>query len=797
MKSVISNIYFKDKRIKYFSVSVAVLFFFWGAMFLIVPGTLFSDPYSTLLYSKEGKLLGARIAPDGQWRFPSSGKLLPEKFTKCLLAYEDKRFYRHPGIDLPAILRALRSNLESGKIVSGGSTLTMQLARIARGNRNRTFYEKGIEICWALFLETTHSKKEILNLYAFHAPFGGNVVGVETAAWRYFGRSVHDLSWAESATLAVLPNSPALIHPGRNRNRLKEKRNKLLGVLKEEGTIDQTEYELACLEPLPEAPLPLPDDAPHLLARLAAGTPGSLITTSLRQVLQRQTQEIVNRYAKDYSSNHIHNLAAIVADVETGEVLAYAGNATFEADERKGNRVDVITSPRSTGSILKPFLYAAMLQSGQLLPDMLVSDVPLNINGFTPQNYNKTFYGAVPAHQAIERSLNVPLVRMLSAYNTGRFMSLLKSYGMTTLRFPEDHYGASLILGGAEGTLWDMSGMYASMARVLSHYRKYNGRYDPSDIHPLTPFPAGKAEPILSVADKRLTDKPVLSAASIWFAFEAMSALNRPEEEADWQQFNSMKKIAWKTGTSYGGRDAWAIGATPRFVVGVWAGNASGEGRPGLTGVGNAAPVLFDLFSLLPGSGWFDLPYDEMEPMPVCRLSGHKASSVCEQADTVYVPRSGNNTPVCPYHRLIHLSEDGRFRVNSSCESVGRMITRSWFVLPPSQEYYYRNYHIDYLPLPPLKPGCDQDQSRQIEVIYPEHRAVLYLPKGFSGKTEKFVFKAAHARPDATIYWHIDDVYLGETFENHQISCAPAPGKHLLTLIDHWGNQRKILFEVK
>lgn len=788
---------FSQRKWKTYVLSALILLgIAWGILFLLVPRVLFPSPCSTLLYSTEGSLLGARIAPDGQWRFPATDTL-PEKFVTSLLTYEDKRFYWHPGIDVPAIIRAFQLNVKNRKVVSGGSTLTMQLARIARGNQKRTVYEKCIEMCWALFIETTYSKKEILNLYASHAPFGGNVVGVETAAWRYFGRSVADLSWAESATLAVLPNSPALIHPGRNRKQLKLKRDKLLASLRDNKTIDNTEYELACMEPLPEAPVPLPDDAPHLLERLASQAPGTRITTTIRQMLQHQTQDIVNRYAREYSSNYIHNLAAIIADVETGEVLAYAGNATFRADQRKGNQVDIITSPRSTGSILKPFLYAAMLQSGQLLPNTLVSDVPLNINGFTPQNYNKTFYGAVPAHQAIERSLNVPLVRMLSVYNTGRFMSLLKSYGMTTLRFSEDHYGASLILGGAEGSLWDMSGMYASMARVLSHYRTYNGRYHPDDIHPLTPSRSEEEAPIKSIADKRLTDRPVLSAASLWFTFEAMSALNRPEEEADWQQFNSMKKIAWKTGTSYGGRDAWAIGVTPRYVVGVWAGNASGEGRPGLTGVGNAAPVLFDLFSLLPESGWFEMPYDEMEPMPICKLSGHKASPLCGLADTLYMPRSGNNTPLCPYHQLVHLSADGRFRVNSSCESVDRMQARTWFVLPPSQEYYYRNYHIDYQPLPPIKPGCDEEQSRQIELIYPEHNAILYLPKGFSGKQEQFIFKAAHARPDATIYWHIDDTYLGETTDLHQITCSPGTGKHLLTLIDNWGNQRKIFFEVK
>ncbi len=297
------------------------ILFLWGGMYLLVPRTLFPVSYSTLLYSSEGNLLGARIAPDGQWRFPATDSL-PDKFITCLTTYEDRYFFYHPGIDAAAILRAAYLNVRYHRVVSGGSTLTMQLARLARENRDRTVYEKSIEICWALFLETTHSKKEILNLYASHAPFGGNVVGIETAAWRYFGRSASDLSWAESATLAVLPNSPALIHPGRNRKQLKTKRDKLLYTLKERNIIDNTEYELSCMEPLPEAPVPLPNEAPHLLERLAAGTPGIRITSSVQYSLQKQTQELVNRYAREYSSsNHIHNLAALIADVETGEIL--------------------------------------------------------------------------------------------------------------------------------------------------------------------------------------------------------------------------------------------------------------------------------------------------------------------------------------------------------------------------------------------------------------------------------------------------------------------------------------------
>ena len=770
-------------------------------MHLWIPKPLISKPYSTLLYTAETSgrevLLGARIASDGQWRFPS-GSEVPEKFAICLTQYEDKRFWYHPGVDPFALMRAVQLNLTQSRVVSGGSTLTMQLARIAQGNQSRTVGQKVIEMLWALYLECSYSKVEILRMYASNAPFGGNVVGIEAAAWRYFGREAKDLSWAEQATLAVLPNSPALIHPGRNRAELKQKRDKLLLRLYEKHILDKTEYELACMEALPEKPLPLPNEAPHLLERLAIEKQENRIHTTVDPTLQQQVQRLVNRYVADYRSNHIYNVAALVADVESGKILAYVGNVTDQnMTTGHGYQVDVITSPRSTGSVLKPFLYAAMLNDGLILPGTLIADTPLNINGFTPQNFNKTFYGAVPAHVAIERSLNVPLVRMLSQYNTGRFMSLLKRLGMTTLRFSEDHYGASLILGGAEGSLWDLSGMYASLARMLSHYRSYNGRYDRSDIHPLTPYPIEEKKPIRSVTDTRLADESLLSYASLWFMFEAMSGLNRPEEEADWQQFSSMKQVAWKTGTSYGGRDAWAIGVTPSYVVGVWVGNATGEGRSGLTGVGYAAPILFDIYSLLPDVPWFDQPYDELEEVAVCRQSGHKASAICDEVDTVYIPRTGIATAVCPYHRIVHLSQDGQYRVNSSCESVSRMQERSWFVLPPAQAYYYKNYHVEYQALPPLKPGCEEDQSRQIAILYPEHQAVLYLPKGFSGEREKVVMRATHARSDATLYWHLDDVYLGETRQIHQMACLVEPGNHILTLLDEDGNRRSILFEVR
>ena len=785
--------FFARRWVKWPLIAVGGLFLlFMGLMYLIVPRPLFSAPYSPVVYAADGELLGARVAADGQWRFPVQ-EALPWKYIHSVVSYEDKRFFWHPGVDPLAVGRALVQNLRSGGVRSGGSTITMQCVRLARGNPRRSLYEKCVEACWAFYIELTHSKAEILRLYAAHAPFGGNVVGMESASWRYFGREASLLSWAECAGLAVLPNAPALIHPGRNRERWKAKRDGLLLRLSQKGYLDQESYELALMEPLPQAPQALPNTAPHLLDRLTQQQPGQRAQSSVQSRLQREVQEMANRYAESYKANQIHNIAAIVAEVESGAVLAYVGNVSFDAHERHGNKVDVIMAPRSTGSILKPILYAAMLHEGLLLPDVLIADTPLNIGGFTPQNYNRQHQGAVPARRAIERSLNVPLVRMLSQYHTGRFLQLLRNYGMTTLTQSEDHYGASLILGGAEGRLWDMAGMYASMSRTLLRAGR-SQPYQTNDIRPLSLRPA---DTTARRPAYKTTDNPLLSAAAIWFSYEAMSGLQRPEEEALWQQFSSMKKIAWKTGTSYGGRDAWAIGTTPRYVVGIWVGNASGEGRPNLTGVGHAAPLLFDIFSLLPGGDWFSPPYQEMAQEIICRKSGYRATAHCEEVDTVYIPRAGTHFALCPYHKQIYLSPDERYRVNSSCETVENMIERSWFVLPPAQEYYYKNYYADYSLLPPLKPGCEDSEQRQMEIIYPDYNALLHLPRGFSGQSERFVFKAAHTRSEAVVYWHIDEIYLGETVLRHEMSCMPGPGMHTLTLVDDRGYRRSVVFEVR
>lgn len=765
---------------------VAALLAMLLVVHLCVPRPLFQTPTSTVLTDSRGELIGARISADQQWRFPESDSV-SAKFAQCIIAFEDRRFRYHLGIDPVAMMRAVVHNVRQGHVAEGGSTLTMQLARMARGNQSRTLMQKAIEALWAIDIELTYSKDDILRMYASNAPFGGNTVGIDAAAWRYFGRDAHNLSWAENATLAVLPNAPSLIHLGRNREALRKKRDGLLKLLLDDGTLTQEEYQLALSEPLPEAPLPIPNQAPHLLAHIARQYAGQRTRCTVDLSLQQQVQDIADRYSTSYKANYISDIGIVVADVESGEVLAYVGNSSQTTTT---SQVDNVMSQRSTGSLLKPFLYAAMMSDGVATPRMIFADTPLNLNGFTPTNFSKTYCGIVPADEAVTRSLNVPLVRMLSLYGIGRFMSMLRWLGMTTLHFDEDHYGAAIILGGAEGTLWDMTGMYASLSRTLCHYKPLGNRYDHNDIHPLRLMSKPPSRP-------KADDNQRLSAAAIWYAYEAMSALNRPEEEADWQNFSSMKRVAWKTGTSWGSRDAWAIGTTPRYAVGVWVGNSTGEGRAGLTGVGYASPVMFDVFTLLESTPWFDKPSADMQVANVCRHSGHLASGICGEAENEWVPKSCIATQPCPYCRKVHLSADGAWQVNSTGESVSQIRTESRFVLPPTQEYYYAHHTTSYQPLPPLRPDCQTETKENFQLISPEHGSTVVLPRSFGSRNEKLVMKAACRDAEATLYWHLDDNYLGQTHGTHELAVEPSIGEHWLTIVDNNGVRKSVRFTVR
>ncbi|MDC2008461.1 penicillin-binding protein 1C [Bacteroides thetaiotaomicron] len=763
------------KRLSVTKKVILCILAFWVTGYIFcLPRHLFHVPYSTVVTDRNEELLGARIASDGQWRFPPRNTT-PEKIKECLITFEDKHFYHHWGVNPFAIGRAFYQNVKNKRIVSGGSTLTMQTIRLAR-NESRTFREKLIEMIWATRLEFRASKEEILSMYISHAPFGGNVVGLDAAAWRYFGHSADDLSWAESAMLAVLPNAPAMIHLSKGRKTLLDKRNRLLKQLLEKKTIDSSTYELAISEPLPDEPHALPQIAPYLVSRFYQERNGEYSRSTINKGIQTQVEDLAERWSNEFGRSDIRNLAIVVIDIPSNQVVAYCGNVHFDR-KQGGNQVDVIQAPRSTGSILKPFLYYAMLQEGSLLPDMLLPDVPVNINGFTPQNFSMQFEGAVPASEALARSLNIPAVTMLQRYGVPKFHSFLQQIGLKTINRSSSHYGLSLILGGAEATLWDVTNAYAMMGRSLLQ------------------LPQRSCSLLLPTSRITKSTDPFQPGA-VWQTFDALKEVNRPEE-IDWKSIPSMQTIAWKTGTSYGFRDAWAVGVTPRYAVGVWVGNATGEGKPGLVGAQTAGPVLFDIFNLLPSSSWFTRPAGIFVEAEVCRKSGHLKGRFCDETDTLLVLPAGLRTEACPYHHLVTLSADESQRIYENCANTEPTLRKSWFTLPPVWEWYYKQHHPEYKPLPPFKAGCGEDTFQPMQFIYPPMNARIKLPKQLDGSKGFLTVELAHNNPNATVFWHLDETYQAQTQDFHKISLQPAAGKHSLTAVDGEGNTISTTFFVE
>lgn len=793
--------YFKNlplfAKIKWVFFLVLLIWFCFA-----LPENLFNAPTSFVITDKDGKLLNASIAADGQWRFPYN-KNVPEKFAKCIVSFEDKRFYYHPGVDPIAIGRAVLQNVKNTSVISGGSTLTMQVIRMSKKNESRSIWHKFTESILAIRLECTYSKKSILALYASNAPFGTNVVGLDAASWRYYGRTPDALSWGEAAALAVLPNAPSLVHPGRNSAALLRKRNLLLDKLLASKTIDTVTCQLAKAEPLPGNPKTLPQLAPHLLNRFRkdySRTPSddtfqsTGLQTTIDIELQKQVNDIILQHHEQLKGNQINNAAAIVVEIETGKVLSYVGNIYKPAQVSFESDVDVLAAVRSPGSTLKPLLYASLLTEGTMLPQQLIPDIPTQIGAFTPQNFDLGFNGAVPANRALARSLNIPAVKMLQQFKYQHFYDVLKQCGFTTLNKPADFYGMSLILGGCEISPFELCGVYSSMARMYNHQIKNNGAWNSKDwFMPEYGFKYSDKNSKSSMYEIPFSN--LFGYTALWHTFNAMNEVMRPGEEGLWGLFSSAQRIAWKTGTSFGFRDGWAVGFTPKYCVVVWVGNTTGEGRPDLTGINTAAPILFDIFRLLPFSKWFESPASGFIYLPVCHESGFKAGFDCPDVDTVMVSETAANAALCPYHRLIHLDATGLYRVSDKCASPFEMINTSWFVLPPVMEYYYKQNHSGYKPLPPFKEGCANENMKNIDIIYPEEGAKIYVPLEINGDRGKTIFTAT-SKNNSKIFWHLDDTYIAATEKFHQFAFNPSPGKHSLTIVNETGESQTRYFEI-
>jgi penicillin-binding protein 1C len=731
--------------------------------------------YSQVILGSDSSFLRVFLNEDEQWCLPpklQSG--IPDKLVKSVLTYEDEYFQYHPGVNPLALFRALYVNLRNRRIVSGGSTITMQLARMVQNNPRNIWY-KLKEMLFAFKLELAYSKKEILSQYLCHAPYGSNIRGYIAASYRYFGKSPGRLTWAEAATLAVLPNAPGMVFPTKNDERLKSKRDSLLLKLMKKEVIDRETFELSLLEKLPAQIIPFPLKAPHLTNRIRSKNHLDIVRTTIDPGIQNETDFFLKQHVAGLQQMGIMNACALVIDNTSGKVLSYVGSQDFNDLEHQG-RVDGIMAPRSSGSILKPYLYASAIDEGLILPQTLIRDVPTYFNSFSPSNASENFSGIARASTALVHSLNVPAVRLLNAYGVQRFYHQLKAAGVSTLFRHADDYGLPIILGGAEVNPWDIGKLYSGMANG-GVFRNISYLSNMEDGNP----------------------SQLVSSGACFLVLDELKELIRPGLEFYWKKYGNQRQIAWKTGTSYGHKDAWAVGCTPQWTIVVWVGNFDGTPNKSLSGMRSAGPLMFNILNALPeerSKSWFKANPHDFVKVKLCRQTGFYPSDNCTDKIEVQAPKKMRPLKTCQYHQKYVIDPLEHHAVCSYCWSGDRM---EQYVLkyPPDVNYYLRKNGKVVEKDPVHNPDCKIAQERDIlQIIYPLQQANIFIPKDFDGNYQPLVSRLATHFPDRTVFWYLDDSYLGSTKDKSTLPLHLNAGDHTLTVVDVMGNRDQVDFSV-
>jgi len=529
---------------------------------------------SLLITDRRGEILRAFTTPDEAWRLAVRPDQVDQRYLALLLAYEDRNFRRHPGIDPLAVIRAFGQWARVGRPVSGASTLTMQAVR-ALEPRPRTLLSKLLEMLRALQLEAHYSKDEILSIYLTLAPFGGNLEGVRAASLAYFGKEPAQLSTAQAALLVALPQSPERRRPDRHPEQARKALSRVLDRLQAAGALTAKDAAEARQEVLPAHRAPLPFDAAHLAAHFHGRSPaGQAIRTTIDASLQRDLEAMVEREARQFQDGA--TIAALVVENGSGRVRAWVGGHDFFAP---AGQVDVVLARRSPGSTLKPFIYGLAFDDLALHPQTLLMDQAMRFGDYAPQNFDRDFHGQVTVREALQQSLNVPAIAVMDRVGADRFTSHLRDLGVH-LAFPKntDRPGLPIALGGVGISLADLTMLYAALAD--------DGKLRPLQVEEAAALP----EP-----------HPLVSPLAAWYLTDILADSPRPDSFVQAGSQAAGRRVAYKTGTSYGFRDAWALGWSGQHTIGIWVARADGTPRPGNFGRNAAAPLLFQAFDLLPG----------------------------------------------------------------------------------------------------------------------------------------------------------------------------------------------------
>ena len=716
---------------------------------------IFEDRYSVSVLDNNGNIIGVYLNKDEQWHLKSIDKI-PEKLKTAVMVFEDKNFYSHNGVDFSAVIRALKDNIFE-KRKTGASTITMQAVKMAQP-KERSYFNKYLEIVHAFKLEKYYKKDEILKMYLNNAPYGGNIVGYKTASYMYFRKSPKELTWSEAALLAVLPNSPGLMNVEKNREKLIEKRNFLLKKLYEKNFINERQYRISLKEPVPDKRYSFPVLAPHLVRRLVnENKDKKIIKSTIDSEIQKKTEKAVKDYSEFLKLSGINNTAVLIINNKNYEVTAYAGSQDFYDFENNG-QVDGITAKRSPGSLLKPFLYAKVIDEGIAAPQSKIPDVPLYFSNFSPQNADKKYYGMVEMRDALIKSLNIPFVELLKDYGEDKFFYFLKDILNFEDRNPE-RYGLSLILGTKEFTMEEIGILYSGLANY------------------------GNFKNLKYTKESTEEERQLLTKGASYLTLTTMRELERPGMEKFYREKNP---VSWKTGTSHGRRDGWAAGITPEWTVVVWTGNFTGEGNPNLTGVYTGGNLLFNILKILPKTEKDFIMPSDLEKIEVDKETGYRLKYDVPYKEIFY-PKDAKPLKASPYYKKIFVNKNGE-EIDSRDESFNEREEKYILVYPLEVVNYFVRENLDVSNI-----FSEKTAKKTIKFIYPKNNLKIIVPKDFDGE-KSLIVKIANIK-NQELYWYVNKEYAGKSREKER-SFNFKKGKYEITVVSESGETAKINFQV-
>lgn len=756
--------------LKLSGIALAVLVLVFIILHLLFPLPALPG-YSTVVYDSEGKVLHAYLTRDEKWRMKTELNEISPLLQKTIIEKEDKYFYAHPGINAFAVIKALAGNITSGKRQSGASTITMQVARLLQP-RKRNWGSKIIEAFRAIQLELKYSKKEILQLYLNLVPYGGNIEGVKSAAYLYFNKNPDHLSLAEITALSIIPNRPSSLKIGMNNDVIVAERNRWLKKFARTKVFTDKQIEDALAEPLVAYRGRMPQLAPHLSYKLAK-TGATAVYSTINTNMQLKTEKLVADYVRVAKLSGIHNAAVIVVDNKTGSVITYVGSADF-ADTTDAGQVNGAAAIRQPGSTLKPLVYGLAFDEGMLTPKQMIKDLPLAYKGYAPENYDKKFHGMVTTAYALEHSLNLPAVRTLQMVTGNLFIDKLAAAGCKTIERTRNKLGLSLILGGCGTTLEELTGMYTLFAN--------EGRY---------------IKPHYLKKEKGGVKKQIISAASVFMVNEILTQINRPDFPVNWSATEHMPKIAWKTGTSYGRRDAWSIGYNKNYTIGVWVGNFSGTGAPELTGANIATPLLFKIFNTIDYKNdkeWFVKP-GSLEVRQVCSITGTPCSDNCTERITDYfIPLVSKSVP-CNHLQEVKTSPDEKISYCVQCAPATGYKKKMYTVIDPELQGWYEMNNQAYEKIPLHNPDCETIfKNGQPIITSPTNQMEYFIDKN---SPEPLLLSCNTFNDSRKVYWYINDVFYKAAANTEKIFFMPDEGPVKITCTDDKGRKTQIFISVK